>query len=195
MGDTLITVGESILMMFSGVFLLRMAGRKSISQMTLAQTVVMISIGSIIIQPIVETSIVRTIIAASTFVLLLILIEWLQTKFDLVESLISGKAKTVIENGQPVVKNMRSMRMTVDKLEMRLRQQGIHNITDVKTATLEPNGQLGYELERNARPLTVGEFEQMIGQLITLPPVQPPGYSIFNETKEGSYHSQPDELK
>lgn len=58
------------------------------------------------------------------------------------------------------------MRFTVDKLEMQLRQQGISNLSDVKNATIEPNGRLGYELKPDARPLTVGEFKKLTGLLM-----------------------------
>ncbi|WP_236932771.1 YetF domain-containing protein [Geosporobacter ferrireducens] len=53
-------------------------------------------------------------------------------------------------------------------MEMRLRQSGIKNISDVKTATIEPNGQLGYELIEDAQPLTVGQFRNMINELAWL---------------------------
>jgi uncharacterized membrane protein YcaP (DUF421 family) len=46
-------IWKPFLLIISGILLLRISGRKSISQMTLAQTVVMISIGTIIVQPIV----------------------------------------------------------------------------------------------------------------------------------------------
>lgn len=45
---------------------------------------------------------------------------------------------------------------------MRLRNAGISTIKDVKTATIEPNGQLGYELQEDAKPLTVGDFKQLM---------------------------------
>lgn len=142
----MVVVWESLLMVVAGLFLLRFAGRKSISQMSLAQTVVMISIGSIIIQPIVESSVWRTLLAASMFILALIVMEYLQVKFNFMENFITGKSKIVIEQGELKTKNMKKLRFTADQLEMRLRQQGINRISDVKTATLEPNGQLGYEL-------------------------------------------------
>ncbi|WP_371861036.1 YetF domain-containing protein [Paenibacillus macerans] len=50
-----------------------------------------------------------------------------------------------------------------DQLEVRLRQIGVSNIADVKTATLEPNGQIGYELTESARPVTVGDLERIFG--------------------------------
>nr|WP_204501066.1 YetF domain-containing protein [Aquibacillus albus] len=150
------------LLVVAGILLLRIAGRKSISQMTLAQTVIMISIGSIIIQPIIETSVVRTLIATTLFVLTLIIVEWLQLKFNVIEKLVTGKSKILIENGQLQTQQLKKHRITVDQLEMFIRQQGINQLSDIKTATLEPNGQLGYELKEDARPLTIGEFKKMM---------------------------------
>jgi uncharacterized membrane protein YcaP (DUF421 family) len=156
------TVGKALILVLTGIILLRIAGRKSISQMTLAQTVVMVSIGSIIIQPIIEKSMWRTITAAAIFVVVLILLEYLQVRMNKVEKFITGKSIIVVQNGQLQEKNMKKLRFTVDQLEMRLRQQGVSKISDVKYATLEPNGQLGYELKEDARPLTVGEFKKMM---------------------------------
>ncbi|EWG10260.1 DUF421 domain-containing protein [Cytobacillus firmus] len=185
-------IWDSVLLIFSGVLLLRVAGRKSISQMTLAQTVVMISIGTIIIQPIVETSVWKTIVAAAILIGSLILMEYLQVKFNFVEKFITGKSKIVIEDGKLKTANMRKLRFTADQLEMRLRTSGITKISDVKMATLEPNGQLGYELMDDAKPLTVGEFKRLMGEMILQSPVQPAPQAsddIFQELKKG--HTPP----
>ncbi|UPJ18289.1 DUF421 domain-containing protein [Bacillus cereus] len=153
---------EAFILILSGILLLRIAGRKSISQMTLAQTVVMISIGTIIVQPIVEKSVLKAIVSALIFVISVVILEYLQLKSNAFEKFITGKSKTVIENGILNVIALKKMRLTVDQLEMRLRNQGISKIEDVKTATLEPNGQLGYELKEDAKPLTVGDLKKLI---------------------------------
>ncbi|HHX7188920.1 MULTISPECIES: DUF421 domain-containing protein [Bacillus cereus group] len=153
---------EAFILILSGILLLRLAGRKSISQMTLAQTVVMISIGTIIVQPIVEKSVLKAIVSALIFVISVVILEYLQLKSNAFEKFITGKSKTVIENGILNVIALKKMRLTVDQLEMRLRNQGISKIEDVKTATLEPNGQLGYELKGDAKPLTVGDLKKLI---------------------------------
>ncbi|MBU4643019.1 DUF421 domain-containing protein [Bacillus toyonensis] len=155
-------IWDSVILILSGILLLRLAGRKSISQMTLAQTVVMISIGTIIVQPIVEKSVLKAIVSALIFVVSVVILEYLQLKSNAFEKFITGKSKTVIENGVLNVSNLKKMRLTVDQLEMRLRNQGISKIEDVKTATLEPNGQLGYELQEDAKPLTVGDLKKLI---------------------------------
>ncbi|RAS75133.1 DUF421 domain-containing protein [Priestia endophytica] len=153
---------QSVILILAGILLLRIAGRKSISQMTLSQTVVMISLGTIIVQPIVEKSMIKAIGGAAVFVLAILVLEYLQLKFNSFEKFLTGKSKTVINNGQLDIKTLEKLRLTADQLEMRLRTQGISKIEGVKTATIEPNGQLGYELQEDAKPLTVGEFKQLM---------------------------------
>jgi uncharacterized membrane protein YcaP (DUF421 family) len=155
-------IWESIVLILVGMVLLRVSGRKSISQMTIPTTVVMISIGSIIIQPIIETSVWRTISAVALFVIVLITVEYLEMKWDWFEKLLTGQSLVVIKDGQLQHRDLKKARLTVDKLEVRLRQVGIRNIKDVRTATLEPNGTLGYELTPDAQPLTVGEFKKLM---------------------------------
>jgi uncharacterized membrane protein YcaP (DUF421 family) len=160
-----------------------MAGRKSIAQMTLAQTVLMISLGTIIVQPIIEKSLAKAVMGAAIFVLVVLLLEYLQLKFNAIETLIAGKSKVVIENGQLNVENLKKLRLTVDQLETRMRQQGIAAFADIKIATLEPNGQFGYELKEDAKPLTVGEFKKWMGLLLAerTASVQPPSSLPNNE--------------
>lgn len=150
---------ESLVLIVAGVILLRISGMKSIAQMTSTQTVVMISIGTIIVQPIIEYSLFKTLIAAAIFTITLIVIEWIQMRSNFIEKMLTGKAKVVIENGQLHIENLKKMRLTVDQLEMQLRLHGVTAIQDVKIATLEANGQLGIELTDDAKPLTVRDLK------------------------------------
>ncbi|CAM4039375.1 DUF421 domain-containing protein [Mesobacillus thioparans] len=159
-------IWKTAFLILSGILLLRIAGRKSISQMTLAQTVVMISLGTIIVQPIAEKSMWKAIAGAAIFVAAIIIIEYLEMKSNSFEKFITGKSKIIIQNGQFNIKTMKKMRLTVDQLEMRLRNKGITKMEDVKYATIEPNGQLGYELTDDAKPLTVGEFRKILNDYL-----------------------------
>ncbi|MBS8266780.1 DUF421 domain-containing protein [Mesobacillus boroniphilus] len=159
-------IWKAFVLIVSGILLLRVAGRKSISQMTLAQTIVMISIGTIIVQPVVEKSVWKAIIGAGVFVAAIVIIETLELKINFFEKLITGKSKVVIQNGKLNIKTLKKMRLTVDQLEMRMRNKGISKIEDIKMATVEPNGQLGYELMDDAKPLTVGEFKKVLNDYL-----------------------------
>ncbi|RCK12655.1 DUF421 domain-containing protein [Bacillus licheniformis] len=66
--------------------------------------------------PIIEDSIFKTVAAASIFIIVLLLIEYLKMKFDFFESLIAGKAVVLIENGELQEQNLKKHRLTVDQL-------------------------------------------------------------------------------
>ncbi|WLR41316.1 DUF421 domain-containing protein [Bacillus carboniphilus] len=172
-------IWKTVLIVFAGTMLLRIAGRKSISQMTLSQTVIMIAIGPLLIRPVSGKDLWITILIGFVLVLTLIIIEYLQLKFDWFEKMLSGKSKILIENGKIIETNFKHVRMTVDELEMNLRNKGVSEITDVKWATLEPNGTIGVELTLEAKPITMKEFHQLLEQLQEIK-------NIFQETKSYS---------
>jgi uncharacterized membrane protein YcaP (DUF421 family) len=170
-------IWKAIIIVVGGTFLLRIAGRKSISQMTLAQTVIMIGIGSLLIQPVAGKNIWTTLGVGAVLVITLFLMELAQVKSDKFEKLITGKSKILIENGQIDEKSLKKLRFTVDQLEMNLRQQNVTRISDVEYATLEPNGQVGYTLKQEAQPVTYKQFKalqqdiQQIKDLLLLPTI------------------------
>ncbi|MCF7752841.1 DUF421 domain-containing protein [Paenibacillus xylanexedens] len=104
-------IWKSVLLVLVGMILLRIAGRKSISQMSVVTTVIMISIGTTIVQPIANHEL--------------------------------GKA--------------------------------------IGSATVEPNGQLGYVLKRHARPVTIGDLEEILRS-----------YAITRNSPATGEHSQQD---
>ncbi len=129
--------------------------------MTLTQTVIMIGIGSLLIQPIAGEDIWSTLFVGLILVLTLVVMEFLQIKGDLFENIITGKSKVLIINGSLQEKNLKKLRMTVDQLEMELRVQNVQRMEDVQWATLEPNGQVGLLLKEEAQPVTKKEFKQL----------------------------------
>ncbi|NNJ30896.1 DUF421 domain-containing protein [Lacrimispora defluvii] len=158
-------IWKTIIIFFAGKLVLRLGGRKSISQMTITQTIVMVGIGSLLIQPIAEKGVWGTLLIAFLFTMLMVLSEYLEIKFDLLESLFSGKAVVVIENGEIILKNLKKLRLTVDRLETRLRQNGVSSLKDVKTATIEVSGQIGYELKDDKKPLTKEDFITIMAEI------------------------------
>ncbi|MET3697810.1 uncharacterized membrane protein YcaP [Bacillus oleivorans] len=163
-------IWKAILIVIAGTVLLRIAGRKTISQMTLAETVIMIAIGTLLIQPVSGQNIWTAFMVGAVLVLTLLIIEFIQMKSDRFEKLITGKAKVVIENGQLNEKNLKKIRLSVDQLEMKLRQNSVSKISDVKWATLEPNGQMGYELKDEVKPVTKKDFEDFKQTIVNLIP-------------------------
>jgi len=174
-------IWKAIVTVIGGVLILRLAGRKSISQLTVAQTVMMIAVGSLIIQPVSERNIWITMLITFLMVITLLLIEYIVLKSDTLENLIYGKSLTVVENGQINESNLKKLRLTVDMLEVRLRQQNIRSISDIQWATIESNGQLGYMLKPDKQYATKEDIN-MLKSLIELNQSSPPSQTTISQT-------------
>lgn len=200
----LVLIFKAVVVFIGGTLVLKLGGRKSISQMTIAQTVVMIGMGELMVQPLVDKSLARTFISAFMLVFSMVFIEYLELKFDLIEKLFSGKSVMVIENGQLKIENMKKLRLTVDRLETRLRQIGVSSIADVKYATIEVSGQIGYELKEDKKPLTKGELMDLIAAIPQFKDAvanyknnkeNTNSSDIFSEVKGGTSKEEEDYLK
>lgn len=158
-------IWKAMVIVVGGTILLRIAGRKSISQMTLAQVVIMIGLGSLLVQPLVGKNVWSTLIVGLMLVLTLVFLEFSQLKLDGIEKFITGRAKVIIKNGQLQENQLKKVRVSVDLLEMKLRQASVSKIEDVKFATIEPNGQIGFELKDNKKPATKEDIDTIFQEL------------------------------
>ncbi|MBB3111323.1 uncharacterized membrane protein YcaP (DUF421 family) [Paenibacillus phyllosphaerae] len=155
-------VWKCTLLVLVGIALLRLSGRKSIAQMNVATTVIMISIGELIAQGIIEKSIWRAIAAVALFLIVLVILEILEIRSSRLKKMITGEAVVVIRDGKLDMQMLRKLRITVSQLEMRLRQLGISNIADIKQGFIETNGELGYELTEEAKPVTKRDLDMLL---------------------------------
>jgi uncharacterized membrane protein YcaP (DUF421 family) len=183
-------IWKAILIVIVGTHILRIAGRKSISQLTVPQTVIMISIGTLMIQPVSNRSIWVTFMIALILVLVLMALEYFQVKSDKLERFITGKEIIVINNGVIDEQNLKKLRLTVDQLEIRLRQANIARISDVKIATIEPSGLLGYMLHDYAQPATKQDIQTLLNYIHSQLPAGPPPPTITQQQDKGSVFSQ-----
>ncbi|MBS4196503.1 DUF421 domain-containing protein [Lederbergia citri] len=156
---------ESLAILFVGFCLFRIAGKKTVAEMTGLETITVLAIASATGHAISENGLLKTIFVLCTLIALLLLTQFLTTKFNIFEKLFIGKETLVIQNGIIISNNLKKLRMTIEQLEGRLRENGISSITDVKTASIEVTGELGYELMKHAKPVTLGELEQTLNQL------------------------------
>jgi uncharacterized membrane protein YcaP (DUF421 family) len=152
-----------------GIFLMRLSGRKSIAQMTVSTTVIMISIGELLASGIIENKVWRTAASVGLFLLTLVILEWLELKSALFQKWLSGEPVVVIREGQVDDRMLRKMRITHHQLNMRLRQKGIASLSEVQVGTIEVNGELGFELYPHAKPVTLGDLEKLLAKYSLLP--------------------------
>ncbi len=147
-------IWKTIVLFIVGKLIMRIGGRKTISQTSQTQMVTMIGFGTILVSPIGNKDVVITSLILLLLIILMIILEYLETKFPFIENFFVGKSIIVIENGNVNIENLKKIRMTVDKLEMQLRMNSVSSINDVEYATIETNGEIGFILKENKRPLT-----------------------------------------
>nr|WP_255570548.1 YetF domain-containing protein [Cohnella sp. CFH 77786] len=146
--------------------------------------VTVLAIGTIIGHAVTENELWKTLVCISLFILILLAFQFLALKFRWVERVIIGRPTLIIRDGQIIRRNLTKLRMTTEQLELRFREIGISNLSDIRTATIEINGQIGYELTESAQPLTRGQAEQILALLkLQLPPSTGNTDALFEEIR------------
>ncbi|GMQ56491.1 DUF421 domain-containing protein [Vallitalea sediminicola] len=157
---------KPVVLYIVAIILLRITGRRSLAQMTIAQTVMVISIGAIIVEPFADKDIMKTIIAASMYIILLLIFEYLEFHFHGFEKVAIGKEVIIIKNGDFVLENLKKLKLTKTEIMTRIRQEGIPNLNYIEKGTLEPNGQFGFILKRGAEPIRVQDMEYLLNAIL-----------------------------
>lgn len=155
---------EALILLISSTILIRIAGKKSIAKMTGLEVVIILAIGTTMGHAIKDHAFWQVIVILAFFVLYLIVVQYLQIKSKKIERYLTGNATIVILNGQIIEKDLKKLRMTTEQLEMKLRQKGISYISDIKTATIESDGGLGYELMELTRPVSRKELFEIMNE-------------------------------
>lgn len=188
---------EAFFITFLVMIVLEFAGRKSISQFTMIQAVVIIAIGETIFLPITEKNfgIVKTIVIAITLILFLIAMEWMEMKFNFIERIFTKKSVVIVEDGRLKLDVLKKNRMSIDQLEIQFRTLGISNYEELKSATIETNGKIGYEYKDMYKPLTKFEMLQILNRENELPFDKIQGNNHFDEINQGHKIKHEDKFK
>ncbi|MEH7464056.1 YetF domain-containing protein [Bacillus thuringiensis] len=158
---------ESIILIGTGIIVLKLAGSKSLSQMTRAEIIVVVSIGRIIVEPVLSKKLGPTILASCIFSVVLLIIHHLEMKSRKVERFLDGNTIVIIKDGKIIKENLNRAKMTEQQLFMYLREQGIHDIQTLQQVTAEPNGRIGYQLTAQAQPVTREALEKVLQQYLS----------------------------
>ncbi|MGG0239254.1 DUF421 domain-containing protein [Bacillus rhizoplanae] len=160
-------VFESIILIVTGILGLKLTGSKTLSQMTRAEIIIVVSIGRIIVEPVLNKKIGPTILATCIFSGILLIIHYLEVKSRKVEQFLNGDNIVLIKDGELLKNNLKRAKMTEQQLFMHLRVQGIHDIQTLQQVTAEPNGRIGYQLTAQAQPVTREVLEKVLRQYIS----------------------------
>ena len=126
--------------------LMRIVGRRELSNMQPFDLIIIIVIGDLVQQAATQQdmSVTGAILSAGTIGLLTVVFSWFSWRFPRVRPVLDGKPIVIVEDGKPLMDNMRRERVTIEELAAQARLKGIESLESVKWAVLETGGQVRF---------------------------------------------------
>ena len=126
------------------LFVTRVVGRRELSAMEPFDLILLVVIGDLVQQAVTQSdySVTGAILAVSTFGVLTVVVSYLNWRFPRVRPILEGEPVIVLQDGQPVVRNLKRNRITVEELAEAAREQSIGSLDEVAWAVLENSGQI-----------------------------------------------------
>jgi uncharacterized membrane protein YcaP (DUF421 family) len=138
----IITVG---VLSYAGlIFILRISGNRTLSQMNSFDFIITIAMGSTFSSGLLQKDV--TLADTVSALSLLVGMQYLITKFTLknknIKSLVTATPVLLYHNGQFITESMHKSRVTEDEMLASMRQMGISTLSQVEVIILETNGKI-----------------------------------------------------
>mgnify|MGYP004511828933 CR=1 FL=1 len=139
---------------------IRLMGKRQVGELEPSELVLALIIADLASVPMQDFGIplLTGIIPIFTLLSITMIISVLSMKSVKFRTIICGRPSIIVENGKLKQREMQKNRFTVDELMEELRMKGITDISTVKYAILETNGQISVLSFSNQRPPTGKEL-------------------------------------
>lgn len=126
--------------------ILRVLGKREVSQLTPLELVMLILIPELVAQALVreDFSMTNAVIAVTTLMALVYLTSVLSYKFRRFEELVEGRPSLLVVRGKPLRETMDRERISPEEIASEMRRAGIERLDDVKWAVLETGGKIAF---------------------------------------------------
>lgn len=128
------------------LLLTRVVGRRELSSLQPFDLILLVMIGDLVQQGVTQNdfSITGMLLVGSTIGLLAVLVSWTSFRFPRLRPVLDGEAVIVVQDGEPIQKNLDRNRLTLDELRAAARQEQIASLDDVQWAVLETSGRISF---------------------------------------------------
>lgn len=158
MVDTIFGNGEHLTMLQMGarsavtfiisLILIRLGGVRVIARRSTFDTIIIITMGSVLARGIVGASpYFPTVIAAAVMVLISRILAWAASKSTVIAAWVCGRPLLLYDNGQVLWENMKVASLSMDDLkESLLLETNSEKLDNIRQAFLETNGRISFIL-------------------------------------------------
>lgn len=151
---------------FVALFLLtKLMGNREMSQLSLFDYIIGISIGSIAAE--MATALedfFEPLVAMTIYAVLAVLFSIITNKSIKARRALTGEALILLDDGKLYEKNFKKAKIDLSEFLSQCRNSGYFNIADIQTAVLEPNGKISFLPMSTRRPATPGDLNLPVMQ-------------------------------
>ena len=128
------------------LLLARVVGRRELSSLEPFDLLLLVMIGDLVQQGITQNdfSITGMMLVAATIGLMTVLVSYTSFRFPRLRPLLDGEPVVLVQDGEPIERNMRRNRITLDELRAAARQEQLDSLDGVRWAVLETSGRISF---------------------------------------------------
>lgn len=152
---------KGFLSLFFLFFVIKLLGKKQISQLNVFDYVIGISLGNIAAEMTIndDITILNAFLAMTIYGLCSLFVSYITNKSILARRFISGVPVILIENGKISKEQLKKVKLDLNDLMQDAREDGIFDLSKVDYAIMEVSGKVTFLLKSDEQPVTRNDLQ------------------------------------
>ena len=124
----------------------RAVGKRELNSLEPFDLIMLVVLGDLIQQGVTQDdySVTGALLVVSTVVLLTVLFSYLNWRVPRLRRYLEGEPIVVVKDGEPIERNMKRERLTIEEIAEEARAQQIASLSEIRWAVLENSGKLSF---------------------------------------------------
>jgi uncharacterized membrane protein YcaP (DUF421 family) len=137
---------RAIFLFFFVYLLTRVIGRRELSSLEPFDLILLIVLGDAIQQGLTQDdySVTGAVIVVGTLAGLQVIVSYLSFRLPRLRPILDGEPIVIVEDGDPIERNLKRERLTVEEIMEEARQQQIGSLDEIQWAVLETSGTISF---------------------------------------------------
>jgi uncharacterized membrane protein YcaP (DUF421 family) len=139
-------VVRGVAVFFFLYILMRVIGRRELSTLEPFDLILLVILGDAVQQGLTQDdySMTGAFLAIGTIAMLQLLTSFVSFRFPRLRPVLDGEPIVILQDGEPIDRNMRRERVTIDDLAAAAREQNIAHLAEVEWAVMETSGKITF---------------------------------------------------
>jgi uncharacterized membrane protein YcaP (DUF421 family) len=140
-------------------FVLRVSGKREVTQLSAFELILLVTLGDLISQTVLQEdfSLTGGFLAVGTFTVLSILLSYTGWRFPRTRPILDGEPTVLLKDGNVDERVLRYERLPLDDVLIAAREHSVRDLADVDLIVLEPDGTFSFFKNENGDDESAGQ--------------------------------------